>query len=306
MNTPSPTSHTTSRSSAPDYFLAGANIVIACAGPETPRVFPTRFGELRSRNGALLTHTSSDAKGIHKLWREDSPDDLDHLHVLLIDPTIAEVESAIARTSSRLRQEDANTIGLDLFFAGHGAPDTGNLVLRDGELSPHRFLELQARDVRSRGERRRIGLLLDSCYSGAFLVDLAIRAFRDFEEFRFDGSLASCLPDEESFEMDILDHGVFTYTQLYYGNKHVDNKRFNQAILNNDADEIAKGIQGLVAMNGSSPTAFLTEGKQFPLVMNKTTVEVQGGFAEVDLYDHHDMAEVSEQLTRFKGVGTDG
>lgn len=299
MNIPSSPPRYISRSK-PDYFLAGASINIASAGPEPADVLQTRFGQLRCRNGALLKHTTNDAIGIYNLWKQTHPDVSDDLHVLLRDPTMAEVESTISSISARLKHEYDNVIGLDLFFAGHGEPLTGNLILKDGVLSPDRFLDLQAKDVRGRNRARRIGVSLDSCYSGAFLVDLAIRAYENFEGFRFDGSLASCLPDEVSYEMDSLDHGVFTYTNLYGGNQQVDRKRFNQAILDNNTDEIAKGLQGLVAINGGSATAFLTEGRQNPLFLNKHTINVQGDFAWVNLVDIHDPAEVSRQLTRFK------
>ena len=300
MNTPSSRFHSISRPSTPTYFLSGANIVIASTGPEPVDAFRTRFGELRSRSGALLRYTKNDAKGIYNLRRQRDPDSPDDLHVLLIDPTIGDVESAIASISSRLHDEYGNAIGLDLFFAGHGAPCTGGLILKDGVLLPDRFLDLQAKDVGSGSNVRRIGVFLDSCYSGAFLLNLAIHAFEDFEGFRFDGSLASCLPDEESYELDILDHGVFTYTHLYEGNRHVDSKRFNQAILENDVAEIAKGLQGLVSMNGSSATAFLTEGRQFPIFLAKHTIDVEGGFARVNLADQYDFGEISEQLTKFR------
>lgn len=248
----------------------------------------------------MLRHTTNDAKGLYDFWKRKNPDVPDDFHVLLIEPTVADVESAIAGLSCRLHREYDNAIGLDLIFAGHGAPGTGNLILKDGELSPDRLLSLQASDVQAGSGARRIGVIIDSCYSGAFLVDLAIRALEHYNGFRFDGSLASCLPDEESYELDILDHGVFTYTHLYHGNWHVDTERFNQAILDNDSAEIAKGLQGHVASNGGSPTAFLTEGRQFPMFLNKTTIDVQGGFADVDIYDNCDFAEIVERLTRFK------
>ena len=300
MATPSPNTHPSSRRPPPQYFLAGANIVIASAGPESEGTIETRFGKIRSRSSALLRHTTNDAEAIYSEWERKHPNVPDDLRVLLIDPTIGAVESAIVDMSSRLHHEYHNALGLDLFFAGHGAAGTGNLILKDGLLSATRFLSLQAKDVGGRSGVRRIGVSLDSCYSGAFLIDMAIRAYEDFEGFRVDGSLASCLPNEESYEMTILGHGVFTYTCLYHGNRHVDKDRFNQAILANDSTEIAKALQGLVSMTGGSATAFLTEGRQFSLIMNKHTIDVQGGLAGVDLVDTSNVAELVEQLTMFK------
>ena len=56
---------------------------------------------------------------------------------------------------NRIREAYSDDIGLDLFFAGHGEEGTGNLVLKDGTLSPTRLLKLQADDVGGAGPRGR-------------------------------------------------------------------------------------------------------------------------------------------------------
>ena len=277
-----------------------ASIVISSSGSGESERCQTRFGEICSRSGARLEHTTRDADNVYALWRKAEPDLPDELCRLLIDPTKDEVECAVRGVSSRIRNAYTDDIGLDLFFAGHGEEGTGNLVLKDGTLSATRLLELQADDVGSgSGGERTIGVCLDSCYSGAFLIRLAMESFEDFEGFRVDEGFASCLPGEPCWEMDILGHGVFTYTFLHRGNSYVDQHRFNQAILDNDPAEIAKGLQGLVAMT-SSATAFLTEGKQFSMSLTKHVVSVEGGFATLELDETSDCAEVSKQLTNFK------
>ena len=152
---------------------------------------------------------------------------------------------------------------------------------------------------KNRRRERTIGLWLDSCYSGAFLIRLAIAAYEQYVGFRLDEGLASCLPDEDCFEMDILKHGVFTYTRLNQGNATVDTDRFNRAILENDKEEIAKGLQGLVSTMSSS-TAFLTQGRQFSMSLYKRMIDVHGGFASAELEDKSDFQEVVDELTRFK------
>ena len=284
----------------PLYRPRCASIVIACAGPQQPDVLQTRFGEIRSRNGALLRHTAQDAETVYHLWKANEPDLPDNMQVLLVDPTKSQVQNTIRNVSARIRQDYPDKVGMDFFFAGHGDRSTGGLILKDGVLSPTEFLSLQADDVGpDRGGERTIGVWLDSCYSGAFLIHLAIESFEDFHGFRVDEGLASCLPDEQIFEMDILENGVFTYTRLYPGNSHVDATRFNQAILHDDKDEIAKGLQGLVGMT-SNPPAFLTEGNQFSMSLTKHVIHVQGNLATAKLGDKSDFHEVSRQLTQFK------
>ena len=271
-----------------------ANIVIASSGTEAVDVLQTRFGEIRPRNGALLKHTKRDAEAVYKLWKKKEDDFPDDLQVLLIDPSIGEVESAIRKISVRILEAYPDDIGLDFYFAGHGEHNTGNLILKDGVLSPADFLGFQADDVGSDNSgNRTIGVWLDSCHSGAFLLRLAIMSFEDFEGFRLDEGLASCLPDEVSWEMGILKHGVFTYTRLHPGNSHVNERHFNQAIIDNKTGEIAKGLQGLVGMT-SNPSAFLTEGKQFSMGLMKHVIYVEGGFATVELGDKSDFDEVTK------------
>ena len=158
------------------------------------------------------------------------------------------------------------------------------MILKDGTLSPVRFLELQADDVSPDSGARTIGVFLDSCYSGAFLLRLAIEYFENFEGFRLDNGLASCLPDEECFEMDSLEHGVFTYTHLNPGNSNIDQQCFNQAILDGNFKEMLKNLQGMVGML-SNPSAFITQGKQFSMSLMKHVINVDGSFATVELLD---------------------
>ena len=133
-------------------------------------------GTVQSRNGACLEYTRRDAESVYALWRKAELGIPDELQLLLEDPTIGDVERTLRVVSTRIREAYPDDIGLDLFFAGHGEEGTGNLVLKGGTLS----LELQADDVGpDNGGRRTIGVWLDSCYSGAFLLRLAIESFED-------------------------------------------------------------------------------------------------------------------------------
>ena len=277
-----------------------ASVVIASRGKEAEITFSTRYGVIRSRAAADLQYTAIDARRVFDLFTKEDDELPTDLHQLLIDPSLKDVEGTIEAISSRLRSDYRNDVGLDLFFAGHGETGTGNLILKDGCLSPTRFLRVQSGDVGTHlREKRTLGVWLDSCYSGAFLIRLALDAGGKTPGFVLDEGLASCLPDEQCFEMKNLEHGVFTYTRLYPGNQHVDSERFNRAILQNDQVEIAKGLQGLVG-SMSSPAAFLTQGKQFPISLTKYVLDVIGGFSNVELHDKSDFAEVAGRLSRFK------
>ena len=284
----------------PTYRPRWAAIVIASPGPDESEERHTRFGKIRRRSGARLEHTVRDAEASFAVGNE--LDLSDGLRRLLIDPTVRDVECALRDVSAGIYDAYPSDIGLDLFFAGHGEEETGNLVLKDGTLSPKRLLELQACDVGRGGVGRIIRVCLDSCYSGAFLLSLATEALDAVEGFRLDDGFASCLPDETCFEMDTLQHGVFTFTRLHPGNAHVDGELFNRAIVENDTNELAKGLQGLVGMT-SNPSAFLTEGRQFSMTLYKHEISVEGGFATVDWTETNDYAETARLLSDFKRAG---
>lgn len=285
----------------PAYRPRRASVIIASPGPDEPDEYDTRFGRIRSRSGARLKYTERDAQRVHALWSKAEPGLPDELHRLLIDPTLREVEFALRDVSAEmLKIYPKDVWSLDLFFAGHGEEATGNLILKDDLLSPRRMLELQASNAGQIGASKRLlGVWLDSCYSGDFLLRLAFMALD--EGFRLDEGLASCLPGEQCFELPTLEHGIFTYTRLHRGNAHVDRDRFNQAILQNDSAELVKGLQGMVGMI-SNPSAFLTEGKQFSMSLIKHVISVDGNFASVELGATNDLTEVTKQLTDFKNT----
>ena len=277
-----------------------ASIVIAASGYEESQTFQTQFGEMRSRDGASLEFTTNDAEGIFDLWKKgefvDSvPDDF---HCLLVDPTLSQVEQTIRQLSIKLAEFPQGNTGLDLFFAGHGEKSSGDLTLKDGTLSPTRLLDLQSEEVNAdNGGPRGIGVFLDSCYSGSFLVRLALELYPR-SDFRLFEGLVSCLPDEESFELSLLEHGAFTYTFLNRGNESVEKDQFNRAILEQDDCIIAKGLQGLVGMIGNS-TAYLTQGKQFSMDLLEDRITVPW-YAEDTLSSTSTFESVCKNLTMFK------
>ena len=277
-----------------------ASVVIASSGTEPEKVLSTRYGIVRSRAAANLQYTTNDAERVFDLWSNEDDDLPMSLHRLLIEPSLQEVEGTIEEVSSLLLSDYENNVGLDIFFAGHGEKGTGNLMVKDGSLSPERFLSIQDGDVARSDKRvRTIGVWLDSCYSGAFLIRLALAALGSTRGFALDEGMASCLPDEQCYEMESLGHGVFTYSRLNRGNRNVDSNRFNHAILRNDDAAIAKALQGLVGML-SSPAAFLTHAEQFPVLLTKHVLDVEGGFSSVALDFGDEFADVARRLSSFR------
>ena len=71
----------------PMYRPPYASIVIASSGSDKPDRNQTRFGEIRSRNGACLKYTRRDAESVYALWRKAELGIPDELQLLLEDPT---------------------------------------------------------------------------------------------------------------------------------------------------------------------------------------------------------------------------
>ena len=175
------------------YRVPCASIVIASQGPGEADTIETRFGEIRSRSGANLKYTANDAERIHHLFKRENDCLPEDFHKLLIDPTLKQLANTIKNVSAKILADHGDNVGIDLVFAGHGEPPYGNLVLKDGILTPTQFLELQADDVGVKGQgERTIGVWLDSCYSSAFLIHLAIEAYE--HGFRLDEGLAPAFP----------------------------------------------------------------------------------------------------------------
>jgi hypothetical protein len=136
------------------------------------------------------------------------------------EPTYAQLVEAFDKTGAWLAEKAESDLsfdggGLVFAFSGHGRLGDGTLVLRDSTyFSADDFLEQASRVHRTTGSVRpiRVVLLLDSCYSGAFLARVAYR-IRSEPGLGLDTEymLASSHPDEVSWEAASLSHGLSTF-----------------------------------------------------------------------------------------------
>ncbi len=252
-----------------------AQIVVASRGDGVPQEIDTPYGPMRSRNAAELKFTSNDANELFSRWND--PDSPPGFRVLLIDPTVGQLEEEVRRVSRTLREFPQGQTGIDFAFFGHGRPNTGALVLRGGDFSASRLLGLQTDDVDVRaGGSRGLALFLDSCFAGSFLAHLVHQAYIEHRElFLVFDALLSSQPDETSWELSFLEHGAFTYTFLYRGSRHVNFREFQEAIDRQDQRVIARCLQGLVS-GMADATSYLTQGKQH-------SIEIVSAHSEINL-----------------------
>jgi hypothetical protein len=268
-----------------------ANLIIASKGPEQSEVTPTIFGEMRSRDGADLRYTTNDAIGMCANWREHQtlPDEA---FIYLENPTKSNVEDSIKQINGVLSNYPQEKTGIDLFFAGHGLPRTGSLVLKDDTLCAEELIEIMSRPLDKSKGSRGLSFFLDSCYSGGFLIEIIIELLKDNHPVRLYDALVSSMYDEKSWELSFLEQGAFTFSFLNKGNAYVDRIEFARAVQNNDSRVIAKYIQGMVGSAGADPVTFLTQGKQHSIDCLK------GHYFTVSGYGSFSYTDLEEKITR--------
>ncbi len=268
-----------------------ANLIIASKGPEQAEVRSTAFGEIRSRDGADLRYTANDAKGMSTDWRKHQklPDEA---FIYLENPTKSNVEDAIKQINGVLSNYPQEKTGIDLFYAGHGLPRTGSLVLKDDNLSAEELIDVMSRPLEKSKGGRGLSFFFDSCYSGGFLIDIIIDLLKDKHPIRLYDALVSSMYDEKSWELSFLEHGAFTFSFLNKGNAYVDRLEFSRAVQKNDFRVIAKYIQGMVGLSGGDPVTFLTQGRQHSIDC------IKGHDFTVSKYGSFSLTELEEEITR--------
>jgi hypothetical protein len=262
-----------------------ANLIIASKGMGKAEIRHTAFGEIRSRNGANLKYTSNDAKAIYSTWSKhhNLPDEA---YIYLEDPTKLAVEEAIHQINEVLSKYPQEKTGIDIFFAGHGYPYSGSFMLKDDRLSAEELIDIISRPLEKAKASRGLGLILDSCYAGGFLIDIIIEIEKEKNALRLFDALVSSMYDETSWELSFLEHGAFTFSFLNKGNSYFDNLEFAKSVENNDNKIITKYLQGIVGSMGASSVAFLTQGRQHSIDCLKghhLTVNGHSSFSLTDI-----------------------
>lgn len=250
-----------------------ASIIVACSGPNETSFIDSPFGKIRSKDGADLKFTSNDAKGIFSKWENSNVPE--NTSKYLENPTLLELISAIKDVSEVLAEFPQGQTGIDFYYSGHGALADGGWVLRDKNFTAEMLCEEMSKFIIPRAGIRGISLMLDSCYSGAFLINLMVH-LENLANLRLFDAQTSCLHNEKAYESKMLGHGFFTYTKLFPSNKHVPIEEFKDAIIKKDFKTQTMHLQGLVS-SMVCPTFFLTQGRQTVLdVMKGNFINVKG------------------------------
>jgi hypothetical protein len=132
----------------------------------------------------------------------------------------AKVVDAFKRIEDEFVQQAAGHADFDgglltFCFSGHGREGDGALCLADDTtFAVDDFVDacMRIRQAAPGIGRLRVALLLDSCFSGAFILralELMLHEYPD--DLTPEYLLASSMPDEESYEVPALGHGLSTF-----------------------------------------------------------------------------------------------
>lgn len=274
----------------PDRY--SASVVIACRGPSSGVVRDSPIGPRRSRDGALLTSVVADGQ----YWHSHLKNDRVNCHLLLTDPTKAEVLDGVIAATEVL-ESHRNDLGwsggqIDLVFSGHGTEE-GTLQLSDSLLSVEELAEIIV--ARAGGLRRLVGLVLDCCYSGLALAQLLThpqhgRAFTVVDGF------AASLHNEVAWELDSLSHGALTFTMKHPGNAHVESERLARAVDQGDDEYLRLALQAFVP----NPVTYLTRGDQHSLDLVNGHYLTIKGHGSVEIGDTTTLSRLVAAMDRAR------
>ncbi len=195
-----------------------AYLAVSASGPEFSPKHEEDGRIFRPRVTADLKYTTADVDYLEPHFKEPNEDSAEtELHKRLKSPTVGQFYDVLQEIQTWLRsfKDDPNWDGggIQLCYAGHGRINDGAFVLDDGFVEPGVFMDalrIIANEVSKPG-RLRISIILDSCYSGAFITEILEECFKGNLVVPFH-LFASCMVDEVAWEESSLGHGIFTYS----------------------------------------------------------------------------------------------
>lgn len=281
---------------------------MACSGPGESMLRSGPGGPRRSREGATLAHVEADARHWHEVFQSEksSPSPVGS-HALLIEPMRSEVLDALCGVSEAVEtfaaEDDWGGGQVDFAFAGHGTPD-GQLVVRDGVISAREILDAVLAPSRANGEKRRLSLVLDSCYSGRTLAEVVVDE-RQASDFLLIDGFAACMHDEVAWELDLLGHGALSFAM----GARTDARKGPDASTH-DQTSLARAVRerndaatrAALCRHTPNPVTYLTDGDQCAVeVINGWHIGPQGG-GSIELLGHLSVPSVLNALERARSA----
>jgi len=196
-------------------------ISISCSGPKKGKVKPSELKVLRKREEADLSYTTNDADWMYKWSKEDFNEKgydagKKEKHIRLVNPNKDEITDAFIVAGQYLksfaRKKDWKGGEIIIIYAGHGLESDGALYISGDAFTAKNLLDNIVTNLPLSKEKCRIDLILDSCYSGAFIGHFVMESQNHKEKvFPFE-LFGSCLHDETSLESSEWEHGILTFS----------------------------------------------------------------------------------------------
>lgn len=252
-------------------------ISISCSGPQSGKVKPSKLKILRKREAADLDFTTNDADWMYR-WNKKQfnkkayDSGRKEKHIRLVNPTLEELKKAFIAAGQYLKsyknRKDWNGGEILIIYAGHGLEGDGALYISGLPLTAKEMINQIVTNLPLTNKKCRIDVMLDSCYSGAFIAYFLFEAHQ-FEDKIFPFELfGSCLYDETSLESHEWQHGILTHA-------FQQNQVANPFEEPND-DSLFKWQEQVKSSLFQGGVVYLSEGEQHAFNLRNGDLKVYG------------------------------
>ncbi len=183
--------------------------------------------------------------------------------------------------------EDADFDGGSLVFtySGHGREGDGALCLnQDTYFTADDFIAacLDIRKACPSDGRLKLALILDSCYSGAFLLNVLEQVLHKYDDLFYpDYFFAASMPDEQAWEVSSIEHGLATYSRILQARIEMPEEEwawpYHPVFGDRHRREMIVGTLGC---------SYATGGFQNPIIFDEHHIQILGD--RVDVWTDYD------------------
>ena len=212
-------------------------------------------------------------------------------HIRLVNPDKKEIIDAFIVAGQYLKsfvgKKNWNGGQITFIYAGHGLMGNGALYISEDSFSAENLLNNIVVNLPLSNERCRIDLILDSCYSGAF-VGHFIEEAQKHEDKIFPFELfGSCLHNETSLESSEWEHGILTFSFQ----KSLEIDPFQEP-----KDEFLPDWQEEVKCSlFQGGVTYLSSGRQHAFNLRNGNLKVYGATRFFNIFDELDKDEVLKE-----------
>ncbi len=260
-----------------------AYLSIACTGPAySPKVRYLPRVEI-ARGAADIKLTTADIDYFEGFWQKNHYDGgQEKIHKRLQDPTNVEFKNAVQDIdnwfSNKCADEKFDGGEITIAFAGHGREGSGNLVLKDIDVNIETLISIIL-SLKKTDTKIKVSLLLDSCYSGIFLIEFfRYVMLKQKNNIHMDYLAAAALHDEVAKESAQFGHGFFTYCFSC----RPDNIGTHTATAVQADNSIGPSLS---IASGALGCSILTQGTQNPIIIEEPVYKASCLGEKFDLID---------------------